>query len=125
MNMKRILTIALGMMLFASMSFAAGTPKAMKAPGSWSGYLVDKMCSKKMTDAKAPKHSKECLTEEHCASSGFGVFTGGKWTAFDKKGNTMAANLLKNSSKEKDMQVVVIGKMKGSKIHVADLKEKM
>lgn len=122
--MKKIVIIALSVMLLASGSFAQKAKKSMSA-GSWSGYLVDKMCSKKMTDAKVSGHTKECLTEDHCASSGYGLMTGGKWIAFDKKGNTLAANLLKSTAKTNDMQVVVNGKMKGSMIQVTEVKEKM
>jgi hypothetical protein len=96
------------------------------APKVWSGYLMDKMCSKRMVGNhdKMVKHSKTCLTEEECATSGFGLMTDKKFIPFDAKGNEIAANYLKTASKESDFQIEVTGAMKKNKIAVAELREK-
>lgn len=107
--------------LIANVSFAKAP-----APKVWSGYLMDKMCSKRMVGNhdKVVKHTKTCLTEEGCAASGFGVMTDKKFIPFDTKGNEVAANYLKSTQKESDFQIEVTGVMKGKKIAVSDLKEK-
>jgi hypothetical protein len=76
-----------------------------------------------MSETRAPKHTKECLTEERCASSGYGLYSDGKWTAFDAKGNEMTAEYLKNSTKSDNFHVVVKGTMKGSTIAVASIND--
>ena len=108
-------------LLFACVSFAK-TP----APKVWSGYLMDKMCSKRMVGNhdKMVKHSKTCLTEESCAQSGYGLMTDKKFIPFDAKGNVQAANYIKSASKESDFQVEVTGAMKKNKLAVVELKEK-
>lgn len=95
------------------------------AQTSWTGYLADKMCSARLasSEAKAAGHTKECLVEEHCAKSGYGVIVDGKYYKFDKKGDELAAALLKSSSKEKGFKVTVTGAMKKKKISVTDLVE--
>jgi hypothetical protein len=122
--MKKTIVIALSILFLASGSFAQKAKKSVVA-STWSGYLVDKMCSKNMTEAKMPNHSKECLTEDHCSSSGYGLMTGGKWIAFDRKGNTLAANYLKSTAKASDIQVTVTGKMRGNRILVTSVKDKI
>jgi hypothetical protein len=125
--MKHFIVLLLAV-VFLSNSAIADKPKKEAKPApptSWTGYLLDKHCGQKMTAEKAPKHSKECLTEERCASSGYGIFMGGKWTAFDKKGNALAADYLKKTKKDKGFEITVNGKMSGSTIAVTDLKDKM
>ena len=110
--------IAVILILSVSISF-------LFAQTSWTGYLADKMCSARLTDseAKAAGHTKECLVEEHCAKSGYGVITGVKYCKFDKKGDELAAALLKSSSKEKGFKVTVTGSLKKKKISVTDITE--
>ena len=72
---------------------------------------------------KMVKHSKTCLTEEECSSSGYGLMTEKKFIPFDAKGNEIAANYIKTTTKEKDFQIEVTGAMKKNKIVVADIKE--
>jgi hypothetical protein len=108
--------------LFATTSFAKREP----APKTWTGYLMDKMCAKrKAADPEKKKsHTKICLIEDNCASSGYGVVVGKKFIPFDSKGNEIVANYLKTTPKESDFQIQVSGAMKGKKIAVADLQEK-
>jgi hypothetical protein len=92
---------------------------------SWTGYLADKMCSERLkaSPEKAAGHTKECLMEEHCAKSGYGVIVDGKWYKFDKKGNDLTAALLSATQKERGIKVTVTGSMKKGKITVTDLAE--
>src|SRR5579872_3224365 len=96
-----------------SLAILAGSAEAKKNPASkaWSGYLMDKMCSKRMVGNhdKMVKHSKTCLTEEECSSSGYGLMTEKKFIPFDTKGNEIAAGYIKSSPKEKDFLIEVTG----------------
>ena len=92
---------------------------------SWTGYLADQMCSESLTASaeRAAAHTKECLVEDHCAKSGYGVIVDGKWYKFDKKGNELAAALLTATQKDRGIQVVVTGSIKKGTIKVTNLAE--
>ena len=122
--MKKILII-IAASLFLS-SLAISTNAKTPVPKTYSGYLMDKMCSKRKAGdlEKMKEHSKTCLVEEECASTGFGVVVGKKFIPFDAKGNELTANYLKTTPKEKDFQVVVTGSMKKNKLAVATFAEK-
>jgi hypothetical protein len=123
--MKKLLIIALACLFSVTLTYAQTAKKSASA-SSWTGYVVDKMCKTDVPYTKGKGHTKECLLAEDCISTGFGLATAdGKWTAFDKKGSDMAANLIKTSKKTKDFLVVVSGKMKGSTIEVTSIKDKM
>ena len=94
--------------------------KTEKGQKTWSGFIIDKMCAKRKAASveKMKAHTKTCLLEESCSSTGYGVVVGKKWIPFDKKGNEIAENYIKNSSKTNDFEVEVTGKMKGNKIAV-------
>jgi hypothetical protein len=118
--MKHILIILFLMLFLASSIDAKKKEPILK---TYSGYLMDKMCAKRKAGdlEKMKAHSKTCLTEEDCASSGFGIVVGKKFIPFDSTGNALTANYLKTTPKEKDFQVEVTGSMKKNKIAVADL----
>ena len=118
--MKKIFITIFCLTMISSVSLAK-TPTKI-----WSGYLMDKMCSKRMVGnhEKMAGHTKTCLTEDGCAGSGYGLMTDKKFIPFDSKGNEIAATLIKNSPKEKDFQIEVKGVLKNNKIAVTDLKEK-
>ncbi len=124
--MKKTIAIAL---IFALTGLFATSIDAKTKPvaKSWTGVLIDKMCSKKMTGdmAKCSSHTKMCASEEMCAKSGYGVMVAGKYYKFDKKGDQLAAAYLKQTTKDKDMQIEVMGTMSGNTIKVTDLKDKM
>lgn len=123
--MKKLLIIAFACLFSVTLTYAK-TAKKSVSTSSWTGYVVDKMCKTDVPYTKGKGHTKECLLAEDCISTGFGLATAdGKWTAFDKKGSDMAANLIKTSKKTKDFLVVVSGKMKGSTIEVTSIKDKM
>ena len=119
--MKHLLIVILVLTSFATVSYAKKAP----APKTWTGYLMDKMCSKRMVGnhTKIVAHSKTCLTEDNCSSSGYGLMTDKKFIPFDTKGNELAANYIKTTSKEKDFQVEVTGSMKRNKLAISGLKE--
>lgn len=120
--MKKIFLVLFSLAIFAGIGFSKKEP----APKVWSGYLMDKMCSKRMVGNKdkMSKHTKTCLTEEVCAASGYGIMSDKKFIPFDPKSNEMAANYLAATSRENDFQVEVTGAMRKNKIVVADIKEK-
>jgi hypothetical protein len=119
--MKRILIAIFTVAFFATSNFAMKTP----APKKLNGYLMDKMCSKRMVGdlVKMMKHTKTCLLEESCASTGYGLMTEKKFIPFDAKGNELAANYIKNSSKERDFMVEVTGSMKKNKLAIIDISD--
>ncbi|HYM19704.1 MAG TPA: hypothetical protein VEW28_01735 [Candidatus Kapabacteria bacterium] len=124
--MKRLLAFVLVsavLLAFGSDSFAKTKPQ----PKSWTGVLCDSHCSAKMKGdmMKAQGHTKSCMTDEMCAASGYGMMSDGKYYKFDKNGNKLAADWLKGTTRDKDMEVQVTGTLKGNKISVTDLKEKM
>jgi hypothetical protein len=117
--MKYVICILL-LVFFAPSSFAKKKDPVSK---TYSGYLMDKMCAKRKAGdmEKMKNHSKTCLTEEECASSGYGVVVGKKFIPFDAKGNDMTVTYLKTLQKEKDIQVDVKGSMKKNKLAVTGI----
>jgi hypothetical protein len=113
--------------LILLLAFLAVSPVLAKkepAEKTWSGYLMDKMCAKRKAGdiEKMTAHTKTCLIEESCSSSGYGVVVGKKFIPFDAKGNEIAASYLKSTSKEKDFKVEVTGRVKNNKIAVTAIK---
>jgi len=96
-----------------------------KGAHTMKGYLVDQMCGKNMAKAdakkammKARKHTRECAMEEECAASGYGLMSDGKYYPFDAAGTKQAAEYLKNTKKESNIEVEVVGTMDGGNINV-------
>ncbi|HET9136129.1 MAG TPA: hypothetical protein VFO76_05775 [Candidatus Kapabacteria bacterium] len=118
------LAIAVIGLIFADSSVIAKTPKS--ATQTITGTLADKMCAKRLkSDAtKLASHTKMCMTEEMCATSGYGVVSNGTFYKFDKKGDQLAADFLKTSSKDNDIQVEVVGTVSGETMKVTSLKAK-
>jgi len=131
--MSRI--ICLVVLSFALVGWSYGQDEVKKevnkeAKMSMHGYVVDAMCAKGMAKKdnpmeKAAQHTKECALEEGCASSGFGLFSEGKWYKFDEAGDTMTKELIEKSKTEKGMMVEVSGDMKDGKLVVASIEEQM
>lgn len=118
----------IALLVFLVCGFTYSFAQNAKAPKttSWTGYLADRMCSDNLITSvdKAAGHTKECLVEDHCAGSGYGVIVDGKWYQFDKKGNELTAALLKMTNRERGIQVEVTGTIKKNKIAVTNLAEK-
>ncbi|MGH9897650.1 MAG: hypothetical protein ACRD63_05765 [Pyrinomonadaceae bacterium] len=93
------------------------------------GFLMDKMCSNGVMASKDPvaaarQHTKECATEDHCALTGYGIVADGKFYVFDKKGNALVKEMLKNTSKTDNLSIEVVGtQAKDGKLKVEALKE--
>lgn len=107
---------------------AKSVKKEGKTEGKWHGYVVDAMCAKTMVKKgnpmeRAAKHTRDCALEDECASSGYGLFYGGKYYKFDDQGDKKAKDVLEKSSTEKGLMVDVTGKMDGDKITVASISE--
>ncbi len=120
------LAIAFIMGVSLSTSFAADNAKAQ----TWTGYLCDAACGGKfakepakqgMTDAMG--HPKSCDMKPACVAAGYGIYSKGKFYAFDKAGNTQATALLTKTTKDKGFLVSVTGTVKGTTIDVASLTE--
>ncbi|MBI5463644.1 MAG: hypothetical protein HY966_01665 [Ignavibacteriales bacterium] len=94
---------------------------------SMTGYLSDKMCSKRFLGeegkAKAAKHTKACALEDGCKQSGYGLIFDGKFYKFDAAGDKMAAEYLSGTKKENNLLVEVVGQMDGSQMKVASIKD--
>ena len=80
---------------------------------TWTGTVVDVNCHTK----DVANHPKACAIK--CSKSGYGIVTAdGKFVKFDETGNTKALDALKASSKDKDLQATVTGKMEGDVLKV-------
>lgn len=129
--MKRI--VALGLLL--AFAVASGTAQEKKPEMSITsttvtlkGYIVDQMCAKGMLKKdnpmlKAASHSKECALEDACAASGYGLFSDGKWYAFDEAGSKLARGMIEKDKREKGLSYEVSGKVDANRFAVASLKE--
>lgn len=91
-----------------------------------SGWLVDKCCSEKTPDPA--KHTRSCNLMKSCAATGYGVMVkqadgSYKYYKFDKKGDTLATNYLKKTTKEDNLTVTAKGTWDGKILKVTSLKE--
>jgi hypothetical protein len=99
-------------------------------PVKLSGYLMDSMCmlehakdnAETATKATA-EHTKDCALMPDCIKSGYGVFSDGKYYAFDEKGNQLAKSIFEKSKKTDHFKVTVEGLKHGDKILVSKITE--
>jgi hypothetical protein len=104
---------------------ALGVTSLAEKKVTLTGYLIDQMCGGAMKDvAKAAEHTKECSLMDHCASSGYGIFAGGKYVKFDAEGSKKAKALVEKSSKDKGLEVVAEGTQDGDTLTLTSLMEK-
>lgn len=83
---------------------------------TWTGTLVDVMCKGK----DLAGHTRECALS--CAKSGFGVvLADGKFLKFDEAGNAKTLELLKASTKDKDLKAKVKGAKDGETVEVESI----
>jgi hypothetical protein len=120
----KALTVMAALLIASGAAFAQQHLKPAKAL-TMSGYLVDAMCGKNMVKAgpekamiKAKKHTRACGLDEGCAASGYGLVSGGKFYPFDASGNAQAGEYLKNTKKENNIEVTVLGAMSGDVMKV-------
>lgn len=120
---KNVNRTMLACLLSVGCTLSFGLAQGKKA--TLTGHLVDQMCGGEIKDAaKAAGHSKECALMDHCASSGFGIFSNGKYVKFDAEGSKKAKALVEKTQKEKDITIVAEGTLEGDTLTVASLKEK-
>ena len=83
--------------------------------------LLDSHCAEKKDVAATPDgHSRSCMMA--CAKNGYGAMVNGKFVKFDAKGNELAKEALKNSSKKDHLRATIDGEMKGDTLAVKSLK---
>jgi hypothetical protein len=83
------------------------------------GYIVDKHCSA----GDVPNHGKGCVLSAACMKSGLGVYSDGKFVAFDQKGSEQAKAALEKSKKDKSAKFKVTGKVSGDTMVVEKIEE--
>jgi hypothetical protein len=94
------------------------------------GVIVDKNCAtgkvaKQGGDLQtaAANESRGCILMDSCLKSGLGLYAGGKYYQFDKKGNELAKAALEKSKKDKGANFKVTGKVTGNTIEVSAIEE--
>jgi hypothetical protein len=93
------------------------------------GVIIDNACALgKVAKAADPQAAAEesptsCAKMESCVKSGFGIYSGGKYTKFDEKGNALAKAALEKTKKDKGAKFEVIGKVTGDKMTVEKIQE--
>src|SRR5215475_8169532 len=100
------------------------------ADDSLEGVIVDKNCAtgkvaKQGGDLQtaAANENRGCILMESCLKSGLGVYSDGKYYAFDAKGNTLGKAALEKSKKDKGARFKVTGKVSGDTIAVTEIVE--
>jgi len=91
------------------------------------GYLVDVACSNeraKELPTLGTVHTKKCLQMPDCERSGYAVLTPDrKIIKFDAAGNEEAKKLIAASSRQKDFQISVTGRVQKDMMAVLSMKE--
>lgn len=90
------------------------------------GWLMDKCCSEKTKDPS--KHTRMCNLMESCAATGYGIMVSQadgsyKFYKFDKKGDSLATDYLKKTTKEDNLTIMVKGAWDGTVFQVTSLME--
>jgi hypothetical protein len=121
--MKYLIALCTIVLCFA---LTAGAQDAK--PTTLKGYVVDQMCAGKMATKenameKAEGHSKDCALDDHCAASGYGIFSGGKYYKFDEKGSATAKDLIEKSKREKRLYFEAKGTLDEGTMTLTSLKE--
>ena len=113
-----------------------GGTEAGPSPVKIQGVLIDEKCSANAqarvvsgSDTHleggivwAYTHTRNCALMPECARSGYGVAThDNRFLKFDAAGNRKAAEMLKASKKEDDLEIEVTGNIKGDTITVTNL----
>ena len=88
-------------------------------PTTLEGYIVDKHCSA----GDVGNHGKGCVLSPNCLKSGLGVYSDGKFVAFDEKGSATAKAAHEKSKKDKSAKFKVTGKVSGDTIAVEKIEE--
>lgn len=105
---------------------SAQTIPAVKAEQALEGYLIDKHC---FALGEVEDATKMCLTMAKCAASGYGVAVkqpdgSYKFYLFDEKGQALAKDYLKTTTKDSDFIIQVKGAVDGEDVEVLSLSDK-
>ena len=80
------------------------------------GYLIDTLCANShKEDSKArvlrflETHTRSCALMPDCKSSGFSLYTDGKWYKLDDKGAALAEQFIKDAKEDRNFYVEVDG----------------
>jgi len=129
-----LLVVVVAIVAVGALAFGAGKVETYK------GYLSDVACATaaggKAADGTvmktdADKHTVGCMLAAPCAASGYGLeINEGTGMAknyvfykFDKKGNDLAAKIVKNTKKKSGVSVAVKGMKEKDMIKVTSIKE--
>jgi len=122
--MKKAIAMSIGMALMIGTAIIARAHENVKL----TGYLVDAMCAAshmkshpENADAFAAGHTKGCALMPECVESGYGIISGGKWYAFDAKGNELAKAIFDKTDKKDHISATVEGMEHDGKIMVEKL----
>ena len=120
--MNRKLLVVILSLAFAAMLYAQDST-AIKV----SGYLIDNACAdsaKGELSTRAKGHTVSCALMDGCEKSGYSVVTDdNKRYKLNEKGESMAAELLKNTKSTKGVRVALEGNSSGDVVDVTKLTE--
>lgn len=93
---------------------------------TFTGYVIDKHCFKLKPDPS--KDSKKCLSMGSCEASGFGIAIKQpdgtyKFTDFDDKGQNLAKDIIRKTTKKDDISITAQGTQDGDVIKVTSISE--
>jgi hypothetical protein len=126
--------LALGLAIAAVNS--AASPESPKAT-TIDGVLIDSHCSSNaetrvVSDSGIPHlaggilwaytHTRRCALMTECQRSGYGLAThDSRFLKFDAEGSRKALAMLKATTREDDLEVVVTGAIDGDQMHVQSI----
>lgn len=137
MKIKLMITLMVFLLIFSFAACKKGSSAKEDTANlkEFSGYLMDVTCGTSgvgldKTDVKkSPQdHTVACL--QVCEASGYGIMIYDsnlgfyKFSKFDDKGNELAKELLKNTKKEKGIEIDITGSWGEDNIIVHSMKEK-
>ena len=130
----RIVLLIVAVALLTTVHAQQKGPEGAKPPSvpaniesSWQGYIVDVK-----TGGEFLKHPESAMEKAAAytkadavkmQSSGFGMFSEGKWLKFDDAGNRKAQAVIKNTVAQKGILVLVTGMVKGDVVAVSSVNE--
>jgi hypothetical protein len=91
------------------------------AADTWKNVsLMDAACSTKKEAMAVPEqHTKHCAMQ--CSKSGYGAVVDGKFVKFDKHGDELASEAIKNTDRKDNLRADITGELKDGKIAVTKL----
>jgi hypothetical protein len=125
---KKLFYPLFALVIAVSMAVAASAQGQAKA-FSEEGWIVDKACSANVVkggESAANGHSGKngcAVNKAGCKNSGLGIYSGGKFHAFDAKGSELAIATLAKASKETGAKFKVVGQLKGEVVEVESITE--